>query len=156
VTQEDDGDITPEEELRELLELLVEAFGADAGVAVDEADGVLRGVVSGPGSEALVGPDGSIIEAVQHLAQRIVLRGATGPRVLVDAGGYRSRREESLRAEADRVAVLVLSEGREIALRPMAAAERRFLHEYLRERGDVATHSEGEEPRRRLVVSPAK
>jgi len=150
----EDGDLTPEEELRELLETLVEAFGADAEVVLEEADGVLRGVVEGPGAETLVGPNGAIIEAVQHLAQRIVLRGAEGPRVVVDAAGYRERREDSLRAEADRVADLVLAEGREVALRPMPAAERRFLHEYLRERGDVATHSEGDEPRRRLVVSP--
>jgi len=152
----DEGDeLTPEEELRELLETLVEAFGADAEVVLSEADDVLLGSVEGPGAEALVGPDGTILEAVQHLAQRIVLRGAAGPRVVVDAAGYRGRREDALRAEADRVADLVLSEGREVALRPMPAAERRFLHEYLRERGDVETHSEGDEPRRRLVVSPA-
>jgi spoIIIJ-associated protein len=151
---DDADDLTPEEELGELLETLVEAFGVDADVVLSETDGVLRGAVEGPGAEALVGDDGAIIEAVQHLAQRIVLRGASGLRVVVDAAGYRGRREEALRAEADRVADLVLNEGREIALRPMPAAERRFLHEYLRERGDVATHSEGDEPRRRLVVSP--
>ncbi len=151
----EDDELTPEEELRDLLETLVEAFGADAEVVLSESDEVLLGSVEGPGAEALVGPDGTILEAVQHLAQRIVLRGAAGPRVVVDAAGYRGRREDALRAEADRVADLVLSEGREVALRPMPAAERRFLHEYLRERGDVETHSEGDEPRRRLVVSPA-
>ena len=151
----EDDELTPEEELRDLLETLVEAFGADAEVVLSETDEVLLGSVEGPGAEALVGPDGTILEAVQHLAQRIVLRGAAGPRVVVDAAGYRGRREDALRAEADRVADLVLSEGREVALRPMPAAERRFLHEYLRERGDVETHSEGDEPRRRLVVSPA-
>jgi spoIIIJ-associated protein len=151
---EDDDELTPEQELGDLLETLVEAFGADAEVVLSQDDGVLLGAVEGPGAEALVGPDGAIIEAVQHLAQRIVLRGAAGPRVVVDAAGYRGRREDALRAEADRVAELVLSEGREIALRPMPPNERRFLHEYLRERGDVATHSEGDEPRRRLVVSP--
>ncbi len=153
----DDADeLTPAEELRDLLETLVEAFGVEAEVVVSETDEVLRGAVEGAGAEALVGPDGSIIEAVQHLAQRIVLRGMNGPRVVVDAAGYRERREAALRTEADRVAGLVISEGREIALRPMPAAERRFVHEYLRERGDVATHSEGDEPRRRLVVSPAE
>ena len=152
---EDSDGLTPEEELEDLLETLVEAFDIDATVAISEDDGVLRGSVEGPGAEALVGTDGAILEAVQHLAQRIVLRGEGGLRVVVDAAGYRGRREEALRAEADRVADLVLSDGRDIALRPMPAAERRFLHEYLRERGDVETHSEGEEPRRRLVVSPA-
>jgi spoIIIJ-associated protein len=147
-------DLTPEEELRELLETLVEAFGVDGSVVLSETDGVLLGTVEGPDAEALVGTDGVIIEAVQHLAQRIVLRGAVGLRVVVDAAGYRGRRESALRVEADRVADLVVGEGRAIALRPMPAAERRFVHEYLRERGDVGTQSEGEEPRRRLVISP--
>jgi spoIIIJ-associated protein len=74
--------------------------------------------------------------------------------VIVDAGGYRARREAALRDEADQAAERVMSEGRGVALSPMPAAERRYVHEYLRERGDVATHSEGDEPRRRLVVSP--
>jgi spoIIIJ-associated protein len=157
LSEPDDDEITPEEELQDLLETLVDAFDAtDCAVIIESGDGVLLGSVEGPGAEALVGPDGTVLEAVQHLAQRIVLRGASGLRVVVDAAGYRERREEALRDEADRVADLVLSEGREIALRPMPAAERRFLHEYLRERGDVSTHSEGDEPRRRLVVSPGE
>lgn len=151
----DDDELSPEEELRDLLETLAEAFDADATIVVEEQEGVLHGSLEGADAESLVGPDGVVLEAIQHLAQRIVLRGATGLRVQVDAAGYRGRREEALREEADRVAALVLSEGREIALRPMPAAERRFLHEYLRDRGDVETHSEGDEPRRRLVVSPS-
>lgn len=151
---DDDGELTPEEELQELLETLAEALEVNGQVKVTEDDGVLRGSVEGEGAEALVGPDGSVLEAIQHLAQRIVLRGAEGLRIVVDAAGYRARREDELREEADRVADLVVSEGRRIALRPMPAAERRFVHEYLRERGDVETHSEGDEPRRRLVVSP--
>ena len=151
-----DGELSPEEELQDLLETLAEAFDSDGAVTVEESDGILLGSVEGPGAEALVGDDGVVLEAIQHLAQRIVLRGASGLRVVVDAAGYRGRREEALRAEADRVADQVIEEGREIALRPMPAAERRFLHEYLRERGDVETHSEGDEPRRRLVVSPSE
>ena len=151
-----DGELSPEEELQDLLETLAEAFDSDGAVTVEESDGILLGSVEGPGAEALVGDDGVVLEAIQHLAQRIVLRGASGLRVVVDAAGYRGRREEALRAEADRVADQVIEEGREIALRPMQAAERRFLHEYLRERGDVETHSEGDEPRRRLVVSPSE
>jgi len=156
VSVEDDDELTAEEELRDLLETLVDAFELDADVVTTVTEEELRGAVEGPGAQALVGADGAMLEAVQHLAQRIVLRGAGGLRVVVDAAGYRGRREEALRGEADRVADRVLSEGREIAMRPMPAAERRFVHEYLRERGDVATHSEGDEPRRRLVVSPGR
>jgi len=83
-----------------------------------------------------------------------VLRGGEDFRVVVDAGGYRSRRESELRAEADRAADEAVADGREVTLAPMPAAERRFVHEHLRGRGDVGTHSEGDEPRRRLVVAP--
>jgi spoIIIJ-associated protein len=142
------------EVLRELLETLVEAFTLNATVAVDEGPAILRGSIDGTGVEALVGEDGSIIDAVQHLAQRIVLRGGEEFRVVVDAGGYRLRREGELRGEADRAADAAIAEGHEVALSPMPAAERRFVHEHLRERGDVGTHSEGDEPRRRLIVAP--
>jgi spoIIIJ-associated protein len=152
----DDDELTAEEQLRELLETLVEAFDIDADVVTSATDDELRGAVEGPGAETLVGSSGHVLEAVQHLAQRIVLRGGGGLRVVVDAGGYRGRREEALRREADRIAERALGEGREIAMRPMPATERRFVHEYLRERGDVGTHSEGDEPRRRLVVSPER
>jgi spoIIIJ-associated protein len=152
---DDDGELSAEDELYELLETLVEAFGIDAIVETDVVDDQLRGSVEGPGADRLVGSGGNVLEAIQHLAQRIVLRGADGLRVVVDADGYRAQREDALRAEADRVAERALSEGRDVAMRPMPASERRFVHEYLRERGDVATHSEGDEPRRRLVVSPA-
>jgi spoIIIJ-associated protein len=151
VSSEDE--VSPEEELRDLLETLVEAFGVDAAVVTEVEGDEVRGSVEGPGAQAFLVDDGAVIEAVQHLAQRIVLRGAGGVRVIVDAGGYRARREADLRAEADRAAERVLSDGGEVALRPMPAAERRFVHEYLRDRGEVATHSEGDEPHRRLVVS---
>jgi spoIIIJ-associated protein len=154
VSVDPDDELSAEEQLHELLETLVEAFDIDADVVTSVIDGELRGTVEGPGAEALVGTGGDVLEAVQHLAQRIVLRGAGGLRVVVDAAGYRGRRELALRREADRVADRAVSEGREIAMRPLPAAERRFVHEYLRERGDVGTHSEGDEPRRRLIVSP--
>jgi spoIIIJ-associated protein len=95
-----------------------------------------------------------VLNAIQHLAQRIVLHGGEGLRVQVDAGGYRERREAELRVEADSAANEALAEGREVALSPMPATERRFVHEHLRDRGDVGTHSEGDEPHRRLIVAP--
>jgi spoIIIJ-associated protein len=150
----DDTELDPPQALRELLEALVDAFGIEADVAVVEQDGTLRGTVSGADVEALVGEHGSVVDAVQHLAQRIVLRGGEGLRVVVDVGGYRERREAELIVQADRAADAAVAEHVEVPLAPMPAAERRFVHEYLRERGDVGTHSEGDEPRRRLIVAP--
>lgn len=151
---DDDGDPSPAETLHELLETVAEAFGVDGKVVVEETDETLRGAIDGAHAERLVGDRGSVVDAIQHLAQRIVLRGDEGPRVVVDADGYRGRREAELRSEAERAADTAVAEGRPVALSAMPAAERRFVHEHLRERGGVETHSEGDEPRRRLIVAP--
>jgi len=151
----DDHDLVPRDALRELLETLVEAFELDATVTIEEGDGVVLGRVDGPDVGVLVGDHGSMLDAIQHLAQRFVLRGGEGLRVRVDIDGYRARREVELRAEADEAAERALAEGRPVALAPMLAADRRVVHEHLRDRTDIETHSEGEEPQRRLVVAPA-
>jgi spoIIIJ-associated protein len=151
----DDTDLTPGEALRELLETLVEAFDLDAQVSIEETDGVLLGTIDGAGAEALVGDRGSVLDAIQHLAQRFALSGGEGLRVRVDIAGFRHKREAELRDQADRAAERALAEGRPVALAAMLAADRRVVHEHLRDRGDVPTHSEGEEPQRRLIVAPA-
>jgi spoIIIJ-associated protein len=147
-------ELTPAEELRDLLETIVEAMDLEAEVVIDETDETLTGSVNGEDVGRFIGRHGQTIEAVQHLAQRIVLRGGGGPRVIVDAAGYRARREAALRAQADDAAEEAVRSDSPVELEPMAANERRYVHEYLRERGDVETYSEGEEPDRRLVVAP--
>lgn len=147
-------ELTPTEELRDLLETLVDAMDLDGEVVIAESEEALIGSVEGEDLGRFIGRHGQTIEAVQHLAQRIVLRGGGGPRVIVDAAGYRSRREGALRGQADEAAEEALRSGRPVELEPMSSAERRFVHEYLRERRAVETHSEGDEPERRLVVAP--
>ena len=75
-------------------------------------------------------------------------------RVVIDAAGYRDRRASALRREADEAADSAVHAGRPVALDAMTASERKLVHEYLRERGDVETYSEGNEPDRHLVVAP--
>jgi spoIIIJ-associated protein len=145
----------PAELLGELLEEIVDGLGLDAEVRVAQSDGVLTGSIEGEDVGLLIGRRGQTIDAVQHLAQRIVFQGATpDARVVVDADGYRERRAEALRSQALDAAEEALDSGAAIELDPMPASERRLVHEYLRERGDVKTHSEGEEPERYLVVEP--
>jgi spoIIIJ-associated protein len=143
--------------LRDLLEEIVDSLGLDVEVRVKESDGVLTGSVEGEDVGLFIGRRGQTIDAVQHLAQRIVFRGGSpDSRVVVDADGYRERRAESLRTIALDAAEDALRSGEAIELDPMPSSERRIVHEYLRERGDVQTHSEGEEPERYLVVEPAE
>lgn len=147
----------PPAALRELLEEIVDSLGLDVEVRVEESEGVLTGSVEGEDVGLFIGRRGQTIDAVQHLAQRIVFRGGSpDARVIVDADGYRERRAETLRTVALDAAEDALRSGEAIELDPMPASERRIVHEYLRERGDVQTHSEGEEPERYLVVEPGE
>jgi spoIIIJ-associated protein len=141
--------------LRELLEEIVDGFGLDVDVRIEQSEGVLTGSVEGDDVGLLIGRHGQTIDAIQHLAQRIVFHGgAPDARVTIDADGYRERRAESLRSIALDAAEESLRSGEAVELNPMPASERRIVHEYLRERDDVETHSEGDEPERYLVVEP--
>lgn len=154
----DDGyaEEDPAEILEDLLREVTEGLGLECEVVVIQEDDILRGSVEGEDVGLLIGRRGQTIDAIQHLAQRIVFPGGQSKaRVVIDADGYRERRAQSLREDADDAAQRALESGEPVELDPMPAAERRVVHEYLRDRGDVQTHSEGEEPERYLVVSPA-
>jgi spoIIIJ-associated protein len=153
----DEDELEPTAALQELLEEIVDALGIEVQVDVEERDGVLSGVVRGGEVGLFIGRRGQTIDAVQHLAQRIVFpAGPGGPRVLIDADGYRERREELLRDDADAAADEALQTGRPIVFDPLPSWERRIVHEHLRDNSRVETHSEGEEPDRYVVVAPAQ
>ena len=147
----------PVERLRTFLSRVVVAMDLRASVDIEEDDEEIRATVNGDDLGLLIGKHGGTIDAVQHLAARVAFRGR-GERklVVVDAAGYRERREGALRRAADRAVAEALDYGRAVELEPMGAAERRIVHTYLRDRTDVQTHSEGDEPDRRLVVTPVR
>jgi spoIIIJ-associated protein len=156
VAEEASEDLEPAEALAELLEEIADGLGLDVEVEVEEQGSVLTGRLKGEDVGLFIGRHGQTIDAVQHLAQRIVFPDGPAPvRVVIDANGYRDRRAEALRGEADDAAEEALRLGEPVGLDPLPPFERRIVHEYLRERGDVETHSEGEEPERYLVISPA-
>lgn len=141
----------------ELVERVVEGIGIDARVEVAEDGQTITATVEGDGVGLLIGHHGQTIDAIQHLALRVALGDGSGShyRVVVDADGYRERRREALLGQADDAADEAIRFGRPVALDAMSAGERRIVHEHLRERDDVETHSEGEEPERHLVITPA-
>jgi spoIIIJ-associated protein len=152
---QDDAELEPIEELEELLEEIADGLQLEVEVEVEERPGILSGNLEGEDVGLFIGRHGQTIDAVQHLAQRIVFPdGPSSVRVVIDANGYRERRAEALRGQADDAADEAVSSGRPVELDPLPPFERRIVHEYLRERGDVDTHSEGNEPARYLVVSP--
>jgi spoIIIJ-associated protein len=151
----DGEELEPADALVELLEEIADGLGLDAEIEVDEGDGVLSGSLEGEDVGLFIGRHGQTIDAVQHLAQRIIFPdGPSSVRVVIDANGYRERRVETLQADAEEAADEALRLGKPVELPPLPPFERRIVHEYLRERGGVETHSEGNEPERYLVVTP--
>jgi len=146
----------PAERLRDLVTRVVHALGLKATVDITETDDEIRANVNGEELGLLIGKHGATIDALQHLAVRIALGGGSRDKqVVIDAAGYRERRAEALHRTADRAAAEALRFDRAVELEPMRALERKVVHNYLSERSDITTHSEGDEPDRRLVVSPA-
>jgi spoIIIJ-associated protein len=145
----------PAERLRALVIRIVHELGLDATVDIDETDEELRATVNGNDLGLLIGKHGATIDALQHLAVRIAFsHGDRDKQVVIDAAGYRERREEVLHRQADRAIAEAVEYGRPVELEPMRALERKVVHVYIRDRTDVETHSEGDEPDRRLVITP--
>lgn len=148
---------TTEDVVGDLLELVADALDLEAEIEITREGDTVTGTLVGEDLGLFIGRHGQTIDAVQHLAQRMSHPGAPkDERVVIDAAGYRDRRATALRRQADEAADDALQYDRDVALDAMTASERRIVHEYLRDRSDVETHSEGDEPDRHLVVSPSK
>ena len=145
----------PAERIEELLDRVLDATDLDGEVEVEEDEETLRANVDGEDLGLLIGRHGQTIDALEHLAARVAFHGESArKRVVIDAAGYRARRAEILERQADRAVEAALQFARPVALDSMVASERRVVHEYLRDRHDVETYSEGEEPDRHLVIAP--
>ena len=136
---------------------LTAAFGVSGQTSsVIEGDDI---EVSVDGSDLglLVGPRGATLQAVQDLTRVVSQRrmGDHDTRLRVDVGGYRAKRKEALSRFVNQVADDVVATGTARALEPMPSADRKVIHDALTGRTDIATHSEGEDPYRRVIISPA-
>jgi spoIIIJ-associated protein len=147
----------PAERVRAVVARVVQGFGLHATVDIEETEEDITATVNGDDLGLLIGKHGATIDAVQHIAFRAASKGVEDRKqVTVDAAGYRDRREAALQRIADRAAAEALRFDRPVELEPMRPGERKIVHLYLRERTDVDTHSEGDEPERRLVVTPLR
>jgi spoIIIJ-associated protein len=144
------------ERVRAMLGHVTTALGLRCRVAIDEDESGLTATCSGDELGLLIGKHGATIDAVQVLAGAIASRGGNERlNVVVDAAGYRDRRRRTLEAVAVRSAEEALRAGTRIELEPMSAAERRLVHERLKDYDGVSTVSEGDEPNRYVVVELA-
>jgi len=142
----------------EFLDGLVDAFELEARVEVASIDDDTNEVrIEGRELGLLVGQKGYTLNALQELSRTVVHRKVSGNaegRVRLDVGGYRQRRREALERFARQVAEEVRSSGVQKALEPMGSADRKIVHDAVNECEGVSTISEGDEPRRRVVIVP--
>jgi spoIIIJ-associated protein len=160
--EESDVEVALDEQGRiaqEFLSQLTAEFGVEAAVDIvrpddDTVDLQLRGSDLG----LLIGPKGATLLAIQDLTRTVVHHqtGAGNGRIHVDVGGYRQKRSEALARFAQQVAATVKQSGARTVLEPMSAADRKVVHDAITEIEGVSTISEGEEPRRRVVVLPSE
>jgi spoIIIJ-associated protein len=142
----------------EFLSGLVSAFGVTGTVSrtlLDDGD-TIELAVEGDDVGMLIGPRGATLAAIQELtrtvAQRRVAEGQ--PRIVVDVAGYRKDRREALERFTRDVAAQVVASGVVRVLEPMPPADRKVVHDTVNSIDGVSTASEGEEPRRRVVIQP--
>lgn len=138
------------------LEGLLESFELTGDIeeqVVDEETIELG--VTGEGLGLLIGPKGSTLSALQEVTRTVVQRRSGGrtARLLVDVGGYRQKRHDALERFTRGVVERVLESGEEEHLEPMSPSDRKVVHDLVNEVDGVATRSEGDEPRRYVVIT---
>lgn len=141
---------------REFLEGLVEAYGLEGSVSTSMDDDVVIIDVEGSQTEALVGVRGSVRSAIHELTRTVLQRYSkeTG-RIRLDIAGYAERRRKALSIYAEQLIEQLMEEGGEIMLEPMSPADRKVIHDAAAAHEGVTSYSEGEPPKRFVVLSVA-
>lgn len=136
---------------------LADAFGTETSTELDVDGTTLEVRVVGTELGLMVGPGGRTLIAVQDLARVASQRrlGDHDTRLRIDVGGYREKRRQALEQFTAAVAAQVIESGSAKALEPMSSPDRKTIHDAVVAIDGVASHSEGDDPTRRVVITPA-
>ena len=149
-----------EQEEHPVKTFLIDMFremGLDVSIRVSTNAECVYVDVDGPDSGTVIGKRGQTLDAIQYLASLVENKGENGyTRVVIDAEGYRQKREKTLEKLANRLADKAARTGRAVRLEPMNPYERKVIHTALQKRPEVTTKSEGDEPYRRVIIEPTK
>jgi spoIIIJ-associated protein len=156
--REDDREVLAIEKQTEIvndfLVGLVDAYGLEGEVDVRVEDEVIVADVKGEQTEALVGARGSVRSAIHELTRTVMQRYAQDTaRLRLDIAGYAERRREALTIYAKQLIEQLQAEGGELMLEPMSSADRKVIHDAAAESDRVSSYSEGEPPRRYVVLA---
>lgn len=148
---------TPAIRAEEFLKNVTSLMGLEVSFDITEDEDAMIINMQGDNQGILIGHRGETLDALQYLTSLQVNKGGKEyRRVTLDTEGYRAKREQTLIALAGRMANKVHKSGRRMMLEPMNPYERRILHATLQDNPYVTTHSEGEEPNRRVVITPKR
>ena len=145
---------TPAIRAEEFLKNVTSLMGLEVSFDITENEDAMLINMQGDNQGILIGHRGETLDALQYLTSLQVNKGGKEyRRVTLDTEGYRAKREQTLIALAGRMANKVHKSGRRMMLEPMNPYERRILHATLQDNPSVTTHSEGEEPYRRVIIT---
>lgn len=140
-----------------LIKDIINTMNLKVELDIEEKDSVLSINMRGPELGILIGRRGETLDALQFLVNLSVNKNKEVRRkIIIDVEGYRNRREETLQKLAVKLANKARQRGRSVVLEPMSSQERRIIHTALQGRDDIYTFSEGNEPYRKIIISPKK
>ncbi|MFO7153999.1 MAG: RNA-binding cell elongation regulator Jag/EloR [Caldicoprobacter oshimai] len=141
------------DEIKEFLSRVLELMGIEAKIEITEEESQIMVKLSGQNMGLVIGRRGETLDALQYITNLAVNRNKSDyKRIIIDTEEYRSKREETLRKLAKRLANKVQRTKKSIVLEPMNPYERRIIHSTLQNHPYVTTYSEGEEPYRKVVI----
>lgn len=139
--------------IREWIEELISHFQPNCRVELITHDDSITAVIHAEDPSILIGKQGQTLEALQHVASRVLPRLVENiPMVFLDVGDYREKRLEKLEEMADRAVNRALRTKRSVKLRPMSSQDRKYVHHYLKDVKDIETSSYGVDPYRYLEI----
>ncbi len=147
----------PEHPAHVFLTDISKEMGLDINIKTYTNEKLVYIDVDGPDSGTVIGKRGATLDALQYLTSLVVNKDdGAYKRVVINAEGYREKREKTLEKLANRLADKALKTGKAVRLEPMNPYERKVIHTTLQARPEVKTRSEGEEPYRKVVIEPAR
>lgn len=143
---------------RDFLTKTLKAMGIDAVVTTDfSEDGIMNVNIEGDGMGIIIGKRGQTLDSLQYLTTLVVNKNRQDHvRMKLDTENYRARRQETLEKLAINLAKKAKRTGHRVVLEPMNPYERRIIHSVLQPDRDVETHSDGEEPYRKVIITPCR
>lgn len=145
------------ENIEKFLENFMKKISDETKQEVKIAGDSIEVSIDGKEVGQLIGYRGETLYAFQNILSAVANKNTENRvRIILDIAGYKAKREKTLEELADKVAKTVVKTRKSVTLEPMQAYERKVIHAKLQENNKVSTHSIGEEPRRRIVVSLIK